>query len=69
MMGNIDEVTDKVLKTLKDMDKDIAWVARAYNKKPKSKPFHVGDIVWKTVLPIGSKSKSWQMVIKLGGSL
>lgn len=24
MMGNIDEVTDKVLKTLKDMDKDIA---------------------------------------------
>jgi hypothetical protein len=30
-------------------------VARAYNKKVKAKSFQVGDLVWKTILPIGSK--------------
>jgi hypothetical protein len=56
MMDNIDEVTDVRLKALKEIEKDKAQVARAYNKKVKSKSFQVGELVWKTILPIGSKS-------------
>jgi hypothetical protein len=39
MMGNIDEVTDIRLKALKEIEKDKTRVAKAYNKKVKSKSF------------------------------
>jgi hypothetical protein len=41
------------------MKKDKVRVARAYNKKIKSKSFLVTDIVWKTILLIGSKSNKF----------
>ena len=56
MMDNIDEVTNKRLKALKKIEKDKLRVARAYNKKVKLKSFQIGDLVWKTVLPLGMKS-------------
>jgi hypothetical protein len=55
MMDNIDEVTDKRLQALKEIEKHKIRVARAYNKKVKLKSFQVGDLVWKTILPIGTK--------------
>jgi hypothetical protein len=55
MLDNIDEVTDKRLQALKEIEKDKIWVARAYNKKVKLKSFQVGDLVWKTILPVGTK--------------
>ena len=58
MMDNIDEVTDKRLKALKEIEKDKFRVARAYNKV-KLKSFQVGDIVWKTILPLGMKSSKF----------
>jgi hypothetical protein len=39
MMDNIDEVTDVRTKALKEIEKDKARVAKAYNKKVKSKSF------------------------------
>ena len=39
MMDNIDEVTDKRMKTLKEIEKDKLRVVRAYNKKIKDKSF------------------------------
>jgi hypothetical protein len=45
MMDNINEVTDVRLKTLKEIEKDKARVAKAYNKKVKSKSFQVGESV------------------------
>jgi hypothetical protein len=45
MMDNIDEVTSVRLKALKDIEKDKARVAKAYNKKVKSKSFQVGELV------------------------
>lgn len=39
MMGNIDEVTDNRLLTLKEIEKDKLMVARAYNKKVNAKSF------------------------------
>jgi hypothetical protein len=45
MIDNIDEVTDVRLKALKEIEKDKARVAKAYNKKVKSKSFQVGELV------------------------
>jgi hypothetical protein len=59
MMDNIDEVTDKRLEALEAIEKDKRRVARAYNKRVKAKSFQVGDLVWKTILPIGSKSNKF----------
>ena len=59
MMDNIDEVTDKRMKALKEIEKDKLRVARAYNKKVKDKYFQVGDLVWKTILPLGMKSNKF----------
>ena len=59
MMDNIDEVTDKRLKALKEIEKDKLRVARAYSKKVKLKSFQVGDMVWKTILPLGMKSNKF----------
>ena len=56
MMDNVDEVTDKRLEALEAIEKDKRRVARAYNKKVKVKSFQIGDLIWKTILPIGSKS-------------
>ena len=39
MMDNIDEVSDKRLEALKEIEKDKLRVARAYNKKVRAKSF------------------------------
>jgi hypothetical protein len=59
MMDNIDEVTDKCMDALEAIQKDKRRVARAYNKRVKAKSFQVGDLVWKIILPIGSKSNKF----------
>jgi hypothetical protein len=67
MMDNIDEITDKRLQALKEIEKDKIRVARDYNKKVKLKSFQVGDLVSKTILPVGTMdhkfgkwSPSWE---------
>ena len=57
MMDNIDEVSDKRIQALKEIEKDKFRVARAYNKKVKSKSFQVVKLVWKTILLYGTKNK------------
>ena len=59
MMDNIDEGIDERMKDLKEIEKDKLRVARAYNKKVKDKSFQVGDLVWKTILPLGMKSNKF----------
>jgi hypothetical protein len=39
MMDNIDEITDKRMRALKEIEKDKARVVRAYNKKIRPKLF------------------------------
>ena len=50
MMDNINKVIDKRMRTLKEIENDKLWVARAYNKKVKGKYFQVGELVSKTIL-------------------
>ena len=59
MMDNIDEVSDKWLQALKEIEKDKLRVARAYNKKVRTKSFQVGELVRKTILPLGMKSNKF----------
>jgi hypothetical protein len=59
MMDNIDEVIDKRLEALEAIEKDKRRVARAYNKRVKAKSFQAGDLVWKTIFPIRSKSNKF----------
>jgi ribosomal protein L21E len=59
MMDNIDQVTDKCMDALEEIEKDKRRVARAYNKKVKAKSFQVGDLVWISILPIRSKSNNF----------
>jgi dihydroneopterin aldolase len=59
MMDSIGEVADKLLEALEAVEKHKRRVARAYNKKIKAKSFQVGDLVWKTILPIGFKSNKF----------
>ena len=59
MMDNIDEASDKRLQALKEFEKDKLRFARAYNKKVRPKSFQVGELVWKTILPLGTKSNKF----------
>jgi hypothetical protein len=34
-------------------------VDKAYNKRVKENSFQVGDLIWKTILPIGSRSNKF----------
>jgi hypothetical protein len=59
MMDNIDEVSDNQLQALKEIEKDKLRVTRAYNKKVRVKSFQVGELVWKTILSLGTKSNKF----------
>jgi hypothetical protein len=59
MFDRLDEVSNERVKTLGEIKRDKLRVARAYNKKVKEKLFQVGDLVWKMILPIGSRSKKF----------
>jgi hypothetical protein len=48
-------VTDKRFTTLGEIEKDKIIVSKAYNKKVKDKSFQVGDLVWRTMLPLRNK--------------
>jgi hypothetical protein len=74
MMDQIDEVSEKRLKALQEIEKEKLRVARAYNKKVKEKSFQIGDLVWKTILPVGTRdrkfgkwSPSWEGPYKVVG--
>jgi hypothetical protein len=60
MLDRLDEVSDERVKTLGEIERDKIRVARAYNKRVKEKIFWVGDLVWKMILPIGSRSNKFE---------
>ena len=54
-MDGLDEVTELRLRAMREIEKNKICVARSYNKKVVPKSFVIGDLVWKTILPIGMK--------------
>jgi hypothetical protein len=59
MLDRLDEVSDERVKALGEIERRMLRVARAYNKRVKEKLFQVGDLIWKTILPIGSRSNKF----------
>jgi hypothetical protein len=59
MLDRLDEVPDGRVKDLGEIEGDKLRVAKAYNKRVKEKSFQVGDLVWKTSLPIRSRSSKF----------
>jgi hypothetical protein len=59
MLDRLDEVSDERVKALGEIERDKLRVTRVYNKKVKEKSFQVTDLVWNTILPIGSRSNKF----------
>jgi hypothetical protein len=60
MPDRFDEVSDERVKALGEIERDKLGVAKAYNKRVKEKLFQVGDLIWKMILPIGSRSSKFR---------
>jgi hypothetical protein len=60
MFDRLDEVLDERIKALGEIERDKLRVTKAYNKRVKEKSFQVRDLVWKTILPIGSRSSKFE---------
>jgi hypothetical protein len=67
MMDKVDEAPESRLKALEEIEKEKVKIAKAYNKRVVEKSFQVGDLVWKTILPLrtqiykfGKWSPSWE---------
>jgi hypothetical protein len=54
MMEQVDGVPKSQFRVLEEIEKEKMKVIRAYNRKVKKKLFQVGQLVWKTILPLGS---------------
>jgi hypothetical protein len=55
MMDKVDEAPESLLKALEEIEKKVK-IAKAYNKRVAEKLFQVGDLVWKMILPLGTRS-------------
>jgi hypothetical protein len=55
MMDKLEDLHMIRLRALENIEKNKMRVAKYYNKKVKVKQFAEGDLVWKALLPIGSK--------------
>lgn len=55
MIDGLEDIVQHRLKALEKIEENKARVARYYNKKVIPKKFYEGDLVWKLILPIGSK--------------
>jgi hypothetical protein len=56
MMDKIDESPERRLKALEEKEKEKVKIAKAYNKRVVGKSFQVRDLVWKMILPLGTRS-------------
>jgi hypothetical protein len=50
MMDNIDEVAEKWVTVLHNIEKEKLRVSRPYNKRVRPKNFYIGDLVWTVIL-------------------
>jgi hypothetical protein len=48
------------IKVLGKIERDKLTLTRVYNKRVKEKSFQVRDLIWKTILSIGSKSNKFE---------
>jgi hypothetical protein len=56
MMDQIDKIPQGRFRALREIEKEKIRVMRVYNKRVMEKSFQVAELVWETILPIGSWS-------------
>jgi hypothetical protein len=56
MMDKIDDAPERQFKALEEIEKEKVKTAKEYNKHVMEKSFQVGDVVWKRILPLGTRS-------------
>jgi len=59
MKDELDDLAGYRLKALISIEENKKRVAKWYDKKIKAKEFTDGDLVWKLILPIGTKSSKF----------
>jgi len=59
MKDELDDLAEHRLRALISIEENKKRVARWYAKKVKAKEFADGDLVWKLILPIGTKSSKF----------
>jgi hypothetical protein len=55
MMDELEDLHMICLRALENIEKNKLRVAKYYNKKVKVRQFAEGDLVWKALLPTGTK--------------
>jgi hypothetical protein len=56
MMDKIDDIPESRVKALEEIERAKVKIAKAYNKRVMEKLFQVGDLVRKTIFPLGTRS-------------
>ena len=59
MKDEWEDLAGHLLKALVNVEANKVKVIRRYNKKVKAKTFDQGELVWKLILPIGTKSSKF----------
>jgi hypothetical protein len=59
MMDKIYEVPESRFKAMGKIEEEKLQAAKAYNKRVKGKSFQIGDLVWKTILPLGTRDNKF----------
>jgi len=59
MKDELEDLAGHRLKALANVEANKARVGRRYDKKVKVKSFDQGDLVWKLILPMGTKSSKF----------
>jgi len=66
MKDELDDLAEHWLRALISIEQNKMRVAKWYDKKVKVKEFVDGDLVWKLILPIGSKSSKLESGLLIG---
>ena len=59
MKDELEDLVGHRLKALANVEANKARVGRWYDKKVKAKTFDQGELVWKLILPIGTKNSKF----------
>ena len=59
MMDDLEDFNCHRLRPLENIEAHKLRIAKYYAKKVKAKQFHEGELVWKLILPIGTKDSAY----------
>ena len=59
MMDDLEDLNCHRLRDLENIKAHKLRIAKYYDKKVKAKQFHEGELIWKLILPIGTKDSAY----------